>query len=65
MSVQKRREKALLRRQWVTGMRCKWDVRLGRDEGCHNAPWSCDFHPREDQDAADDGEDDNLATVSA
>lgn len=45
MSVQKRRQKALIRRQWVRKLRCKWDVAQGRSAGCHNAPWPCEHHP--------------------
>lgn len=44
MSKAKRVRQANLRKRAVRALRCRWDVRLGRDLGCHVTPMPCEHH---------------------
>lgn len=47
----RKRHKAYRRSWWVLELRCAWDARLGRDEGCHvhrrASMASCPTHPHQ------------------
>jgi len=50
-SITRRQMKAIRRSAWVLELRCAWDSRLGRDEGCHVRRRyhlaSCPTHPQQ------------------